>query len=188
MCIPDPVPLRPGGPEQERIQLKTIGELREIRRDLRNISRHLLISNIVVTSLLLCLGTGLAFFYVGWLRGGVSERNPGPSVEPHVVAEAPSDSTAPLPLVTIREPLSPDDEAFFPLVFELYLRARDFQQIRPAQSETEEGGRRDRYVRFLTDATKLAEQAAEKSVSPGTPASHRRYHSTCQAEFPARGA
>ncbi len=162
----EPVPLRSGGREGEKIQLQTMGELKEIRRDLRNISRHLLVSNIVVTSLLLCFGTGLAFFYVEWFRGGISESNPGRPAESHAVAETPSDSADPLPLVAIREPLSPDDEAFFPLVFDLYLRARDFQQVRPARSESELGGRRDSYVRFLSDAAKLAEQAAEKNISP----------------------
>jgi hypothetical protein len=50
-------------------------------------------------------------------------------------------------------------------VYDLYLRARGFRQTNPGGSGSALSARRERYVQFLTDAAKLAEQAAEKSVS-----------------------
>ena len=159
---------RSEGRELKDVQVQNVGELTLIRRDLRRMSRQLLVSNIITTLLLVFFGATLLFpsfrtFLVG--SSGVPELESDRGFEEEAAVASPSESLYPPPWMATREPLSPDDRAIYPLVYDLYLRARGFRQTNPPGSVAALNGRRERYVQFLSDAAKLAEQAAEKSVS-----------------------
>ncbi len=162
------LPQRSKGEELRDAQLRTASEINLIRRDLQRMSHQLLISNIITTSLFVVFGAALAFSSFLAFRGASSsdrELDSDQLVEGRAAAEAPSESLSSLPLVAMREPLSPDDTAIYPLVFDLYLRARRFHQTNPSGSGSALTARREGYLQFLTDAAKLVERAAEKNVS-----------------------
>jgi hypothetical protein len=162
--IAEPLRQRSHGREPKDVQVQNASELTMIRRDLRRISRQLLISNIITTPLLIFIGTVLAFSSLHSRSPSEAELQTNQTVERDATAEATNEFSS-LPLLVSREPLSPDDRAIYPLLYDLYLRARGFRQLNPPGTGSALNGRREQYVQFLTDAAKLAERAAEKSIS-----------------------
>ncbi len=147
-----------------QLQLQTKDQVESLGQLVRSLKRNLLVLNCSLIALILSCAAGFTFFYTQWLPA-VSDDAVANAKEALESSDSPSALESALPLAIDFPPLSEADRALYPLIFDLHRRALQFQRLSSARSEAEQIDRGALYVQFLTDATFVAEKAAQENVS-----------------------
>lgn len=151
-----------------KLQMQAKKDLEQLHVVVRTLKRSLLLSNCILILIVVSGAAGIAVLYSRWPDSTLANTQVATSGEANASVDSKGsqdDSMSEIPLVATRKPLSPGDEAIYPLILDLYVQARQFQRSLGDSSVSQQAEGSDRYIRFLSDATKLAERAAKENVS-----------------------